>query len=72
MEKEVELCSAQPQMASHRISQFEGRAKGGLVTMPFIIGLCSVVIVFLDSTSEHVLADRVSFYVVCVFVCLLT
>ncbi|XP_047174396.1 protein NRT1/ PTR FAMILY 1.1-like [Vigna umbellata] len=38
MEKEVELCSAQTQMASHRISQFEGRAKGGLVTMPFIIG----------------------------------
>jgi len=64
MEK-IELSSAQPQMASHRISQLQGRGKGGLVTMPFIIGLCSVAL-FLNSTSDYVLSDHVLFYVICV------
>ena len=47
MEKELELSSAQSRMDSQRISQPQRCGKGGLVTMPFIIGLC-------PSTSDYV------------------
>ncbi|XP_020225587.1 protein NRT1/ PTR FAMILY 1.1 [Cajanus cajan] len=37
MEREVELCPLQPKMASHITSHPQSCAKGGLLTMPFII-----------------------------------